>query len=416
LARLLVFTENYKVPSGAASYIIDMCNGARGLFADMVFASNPTGFAPDTSARLVAPHAMLEKVRIVTADRIGVDVTAATWLPRRDRIAGELRQLAIRFERFVFAYNVGVCRRLIRRTRPSAVIAYNGGYPAARSVLAMVVAARRERRPVALVVVSVPTPRPEGEHALWESRMDRLVGESADVIIVNAHTIEQALADLRGLPNEKMRVIHNALPDLHIVPAAKDAGRLRIGCVSRMDQMKGTRFLVDAFAQIADSNPLAELMLVGDGPERENVAALVAERGLADRVIMTGHYPGDVNELVATFDIYAFPSLWEGLPYALLEAMRARRAIVATDVGGIPEAIIDGETGLLVAPGSADEIAAALVRMIEDTALRERLADAARAMYEREFSLDAMHRQTEAVFIQAGLAGRGSATDVAASG
>jgi len=402
-----VFTENYNVGSGGASYIVDLCNGAAGLYDDMVFASNPTGFAPDTSVRLVAPHTMREAVRICTADRIGVDVTASTWLPKRHRLAGELRRLAIKHESRVFAYNVGVCRRLIRKTRPSAVIAYNGGYPAARSVLAMAVAAKAERLPVALCVVSVPGARPDdSDLARWEVRMDAMVAASVDVIIVNAHSIANALADLRGLPADKMRVVHNALPDIPVLRQPAMPDRLRIGCVSRMDQMKGTRFLVEGFARVVGTTPSAELMLVGDGPERENVEALVAELGLSERVIMTGHYPGDVNELVATFDIYAFPSLWEGLPYALLEAMRARRAIIATDVGGVSEAIMNEETGLLVPAGSSEDLASAIARLIDEPALRERLAASARARYEAEFSLEAMHRQTESVFVETGLAGR----------
>lgn len=402
MSRALVFTENYKVPAGAASYIVDLCNSVADSFDHISFASNPTGFAPDTSPRIRAAHSMRENVRVYTADRIGVDVTEATWLPKNHELAGRLRQMAIDHEPRVFRYNVGVCKRLIKRERAEAVIAYNGGYPAARSVLAMTVAAHELGVPVVLVVVSVPVERPDGAHGAWEQRMDDLVGASADYIVVNAHTIGSRLTELRGLPAEKMRVIHNALPDLDI--AATPAGRaMRIGCVSRMDHMKGTRYLVEAFATIAKTHPNVELMLVGDGPERPNVEAQVAEAGLTDRVIMTGHYPGDVNELVGTFDIYAFPSLWEGLPYALLEAMRAGKPIVATDVGGIPEAVVDGETGILVTPASTEELAAALLGLVGDEALRQRFARAARARYEDSFSLEAMSRQTRAVFAEAGL-------------
>lgn len=400
--RLLVFTENYNVGSGGASFIVDLVNGASDVYDDIVFASNPTGFAPDTSPRVVAPHVMREKVRLCTADRIGVDLTAATWLPKHHQLAGRLRQMAINHEPRLFRYNVGVCKRLIKRERADMVIAYNGGYPAARSVLAMTVAAHELGLPVVLVVVSVPAERPEGAYGAWEQQMDELVGASADLIIVNARTIGDRLTHVRGLPADKMRVIHNALPDLR-PKSVPGEGTLRIGCVSRMDNMKGTRFLVEAFERIAQTHPHAELMLVGDGPERSNVAAQVAEAGLSDRVIMTGHYVGDVNELVGTFDIYAFPSLWEGLPYALLEAMRAGKPIVATDVGGIAEAVVDGETGILVPPASADALAEGLRRLVEDESLRQRFGRAGRARYEDSFSLEAMGRRTRAVFAEVGL-------------
>ncbi len=403
--RLLVFTENYNVPAGGASYIVDLCSGAADLYDEIVFASNPTGLAPDTSPRVVAPHRMIDNVRFITADRIGVEATAATWIPARLNVPHRLVGAARKHESRLFAYNVGVCRRLIRRTRPSAVIAYNGGYPAARAVLAMTVAARRECTPVALVVVSVPADKPEpGRTVEWETRMDAMVAESVDAIIVNAHAIGEALVTNRGLPAEKVRVIHNALADVAL-PEVPERSGLRIGCVSRLDHMKGTPFLVEAFARIAKRVPGAELMLVGDGPERDTIATLVRDLGLEDRVIMTGHYPGDINDLVVTFDIYAFPSLWEGLPYALLEAMRAGRAIVATDVGGVSEAIIDGETGILVPPGSDDALETAITRLIDDEGLRDRFSRSAREFYEREFSVSAMHRHAHEVLLEMGLAG-----------
>ncbi len=228
--------------------------------------------------------------------------------------------------------------------------------------------------------------------------MDSLVAESVDVIIVNAHAIAGALAAVRGLPESKMRVVHNALADIEGAYPGPVHGRRRIGCVSRMDRMKGTRFLVQAFALLARGNDSVELMLVGDGPERGNIEQLVRELGIADQVIMTGHYQGDVNELIATFDVYAFPSLWEGLPYSLIEAMRLGRAIVATDVGGVSEAIIHASSGLLVRPESADELFAALSSLIDDERLRESLGAAARARFEREFSLEAMYRAIQGCF------------------
>lgn len=404
MGRLLVFTENYHVPAGAASYMVDLANSVADLYDDMVLASNPDGVAPDASSRILAPHTV-EHVGLVTADRLCVDVQNATWMLWRGELASLLFRLATRFDRLVFAFNVAVCRRLVRRTRATAVLSFNGGYPAGRSVQSMVVAARREGVPVALCVTSVPIPRPDGRLREWETRMDARVAAAADVVIVNAHTIGAALEELRSLPGSKIKVVHNALPDVAArARRVGGEGPVRIGCVSRMDNMKGTRFLIAAFGELVRRFPDLRLVLVGDGPERESLERLVRDSGLGDHVTMTGHYDGDVAELISTFDVYAFPSLWEGLPYALLEAMRAGLAIVSTDVGGIPEAIEDGVTGLLVAPSSSQDLASAIARLLDDPDLRTRLGGAARERFEKEFSLAAMHAAAVCVFEEARLA------------
>ncbi len=403
MGRLLVFTENYKVPAGAASYMVDLSNSVAGLFDEMVLASNPDGFAPDAPSRVVAPHTV-ERAQVVTADRIGVDIQAAEWLLWRAETAGVLFRLATRLDRFVFAFNVAVCRQLIRKTRPTAVLSFNGGYPAGRSVQSMVIAAHREKVPVALCVTSVPIARPEGRLNEWEARMDAAVAAAVDVILVNAHTIATALEELRCLPASKIRVVHNALSDVPARAAVAADGPVRIGCVARMDEMKGIRFLIEAFGQLVGEFPEMELVLVGDGPEKPALERLVQEAGLAENITMTGHYDGDIAELIATFQIYAFPSLWEGLPYALLEAMRAGLAIISTDVGGIPEAIDDGVTGLLVPPASTEALASAIGRLLIDPGLREKLGSAARRRFETDFSLAAMQDAAVRVFKEAGLA------------
>lgn len=406
MSRLMVFTENYGVRAGGASYIVDLVNGVSALYDDLVLASNPRGYAPDTSARVTAPHVM-RTVRIRTADSLGVDLGSARWLPRRDWFAHRARARALARDPQVFAHNVRVCRRAIRRSRPTAVLAFNGGYPAGRSVLAMVVAAQAEGVPVALGVVSVPGPRSEGDLAAWETRMDAMIGEAALAIIVNARAIGEALVEVRGLPADKVQVVHNALPDTTAVRAARHADdRVRIGCVARMEEPKGIRFLVQAFAALAGDYPKAELVLVGEGPDRPHIERLVVERGLSDRVTLTGHYDGDINEMVATFDIYAFPSLWEGLPYAILEAMRLGRPIVSTDVGGVAEAIDNEAAGLLVRPGSADELEAAIRTLLDDPDLRVRMGAAARDRFLSAFSLEAMQGRARTVFLETGLASR----------
>lgn len=390
MATLLVYTENYWPGVAGESYLVDLVNGARSLFDSAVVAFNPEALNDVDLRRLTQP-ATVKHVPIMTSARI--------WKLLHERapvLSSLLVRLAQALDPLVFAYNVAVLRRLIRSERPSAVLAYNGGYPAARSVLAMALAAEREDVPVALSVVSMPAPR-RRLLARYEAWLDRRVGCAADVIIVNAPQIALALQSARDLPPAAMRIIHNALPDSPERVSRAVGGRVRIGCVARMDGGKGIPDLLEAFASIAGEHPEADLVLVGDGPELPRLKVTAAALGCADRITFTGYYDGEVASITATFDIYAYPSHWEGLPYAILEAMRAGCAIVATDVGGIPEAVIDGETGLLVAPRSPGALSAALERMLADRALRSRLGEGARCRYETEFSLSVMHERTSAV-------------------
>jgi glycosyltransferase involved in cell wall biosynthesis len=118
---------------------------------------------------------------------------------------------------------------------------------------------------------------------------------------------------------------------------------------------------------------------------------------MADRVHLAGQRQ-DVPDLLAAADVFVMPSLWEGLPLAILEAMLAQKAIVASVTSGIPEAINDGQEGLLVPPGDEAALAEALGRVLSDAALRSRLAAQARARALREFTVECMTDQYERLY------------------
>ena len=149
------------------------------------------------------------------------------------------------------------------------------------------------------------------------------------------------------------------------------------------------------------------LVLAGQGDASAELARRVEMLGLQNKVQLRGHYGGDVGALLATFDIYIFPSLWEGFPYSIVEALRAACVIVATRVGGIPEAVTDGVEGLLIAPGSSDEIVDAVEKLVSDREMRQMLSRNARAKFEQELTLPKMHLRVRDAF--ANLAERGAA-------
>ena len=134
-----------------------------------------------------------------------------------------------------------------------------------------------------------------------------------------------------------------------------------------------------------------EAVVVGDGPDRPALEAELRRLGLEDSVQLAGERP-DVPDLLAAADVFVLSSRSEGLPVSVLEAMAAELPVVASSVGGLPELVVDGETGFLVAPGDANELASALRRLIEDRDLRRRLGAVGLVRAQTRFNLNASQR------------------------
>jgi glycosyltransferase involved in cell wall biosynthesis len=174
------------------------------------------------------------------------------------------------------------------------------------------------------------------------------------------------------------------------------ADAIVIGNVGRLSPPKCPELMVQAFARLATRHANAHLVLVGDGWQRAEVEAEVARLGLTPRVHLLG-LRRDVPELLRTFDVFMMSSSREGLPRTLPQAMAAGLPVVATHVGGIPDAVHEGETGFLVPSGDVAALADRLERLVSDPALRVRLGEGGRRRVE-EFSVETMVRRTEALY------------------
>ena len=215
---------------------------------------------------------------------------------------------------------------------------------------------------------------------------------------LNAHVAvgrrsARELEDRWQLRPESIRSIHNGVPDRPIEPSRASHGEFVVGSVGRLHEQKGYDVLLEAAAGV----PASTVVLVGTGPESGALQALARRRGLGDRVIFLG-WLDDPLPKVATFDVLVLPSRWEAFPLSILEAMLAGVAVIATDVGSVREAVIDGETGLLVQPDDAAELACALRALRDDPELRRRLAESGREFARRNFTATAMARSYEALY------------------
>ena len=178
----------------------------------------------------------------------------------------------------------------------------------------------------------------------------------------------------------------------HGTPALE--GRI-VGNVARLAPQKGHATLLEAAPRVLERHPDVRFAIAGDGELRSELERAAAPLG--DRVAFLGARD-DVPDLLASFDVFAFPSLFEGLCLAVIEAQAAGVPVVATPVGGIVENVVDGETGLLVPPRDPRALADAIVRLLDDPALARSLADRARPKVLKRYSRERMVERTLALY------------------
>ena len=184
-----------------------------------------------------------------------------------------------------------------------------------------------------------------------------------------------------------------------------------IGTVGRVVEAKGYPYLLEAFGLLRRDIPNLHWILVGDGPELAPLLERARAQGLEAAISSTG-MRSDVADLLAAMDVFVMSSIREGLPIALLEAMAARRAIVVTDAGGMPEAIQDGRSGLVVPVGGAEALATAVRHLLTDPRLAHELAARAYDQARDRYGIAAVARSIEDIYLQC-LAARGLGTEAA---
>ena len=176
-----------------------------------------------------------------------------------------------------------------------------------------------------------------------------------------------------------------------------DSETCLIGTVGRLTPVKGIPYLLDAARILLRQGANVKVLVVGDGSIRQDLLAQAGNLGVGERVVFLGHRE-DTDVLLQALDIFVLPSLSEGIPMALLEAMAASRPIVASRVGGIPEIIEDGVEGYLVEPMDVNNLAERCRRLIESPDVARKMGEQGRKRVEREFSATAMADRVVSVY------------------
>ncbi len=232
---------------------------------------------------------------------------------------------------------------------------------------------------------------------LWKRALvKRLAIRSVDVAVTMSRANAELLVGKQGYARRRVRVIENGVPLRY--GATVDAVRERASLglegdtvalvfVGNLIPHKGLQMTIRALSRV--HGPSWRLFVMGDGPDESASRILATGLGVADRVSFLGRRaPEGVERVVAASDALVLPSSVEGMPYVILEAMACAKPVVSTHAFGIPEAVADGESGLLVEPGDVEGLSRALQALIKDAALRERLGRAGRVRFEERFTLE----------------------------
>jgi glycosyltransferase involved in cell wall biosynthesis len=204
---------------------------------------------------------------------------------------------------------------------------------------------------------------------------------------------------LNGVPTDKFRGGAEARHDARVELDVPQDARV-IGTVGRMVDLKNQRALIAAMPALLEAFPDVVLVMIGDGPLYSTLQAQAAAAGVSANVRFAGQRR-NVSSLLHGLDVFVLPSLTEGLSIALLEATACGLPIVASNTGGNPEIVVHGETGLLVPVGDDDSLRDALLTILPDAMLRQKLGDAARAWVQANGSIDASRRAYHQYYLEA---------------
>jgi len=239
-----------------------------------------------------------------------------------------------------------------------------------------------------------------------------LFGKICDTFIVNAGSVRDILLRAPFIAKDRIAVIRNGVsldgvrarsrrPGRGPVPGFAASvgippGAEVVGAIGRLAKQKGFDVLLEAFAQVGRERPGAFLVIAGEGHERKDLARRVKRLGLEEAVSLPG-FVEDMDSFYESLTVFALPSRFEGMPNVVLEAMAAGVPVVATDVSGVGEIVEDGVTGRLVPPEDSERLAGALLDLLGDARERRSLRENALSLVRREFNLERMIDELDAL-------------------
>ena len=233
------------------------------------------------------------------------------------------------------------------------------------------------------------------------AKIDKLLLKKFRRIVAISDQVKKEILDA-GIPDNKISIIDNGINLLRFEEQF-DTKEIRkqfgiplesqvIGTVGRLDLEKGHHILLEAAKIVIQKNPSTFFVIVGDGYLKNDLKSRAEQLKIEDHILLPGIIK-EVPKILSVFDVFVLPSLTEGLPMALLEAMAAKKPVIASRVGAIPKVIIDNETGILIKPGNANELSKAVIDLLQDKFKADLITKNAYNKIVQEFSSSRMAKQ-----------------------
>jgi glycosyltransferase involved in cell wall biosynthesis len=230
-------------------------------------------------------------------------------------------------------------------------------------------------------------------------KSSKTIGVSADITklmngwIYDGRYTAEYIAN--GAPLRSEKTLNDEKITKHSLGIQDDC--ICLGIVARLSKPKDHTVLVKSIKELSHSYPNIHLLIIGDGPLKSDIAALIDNLNASTQITLLGERQ-DIPDILHLLDIFVLTSSSEGIPMTILEAMAARLPVVATNIGGIPQVVIDGETGFLVADKQQKELSEALARLIDDPNLRARFGGNGRTLLEKNYSIKQTMEKYEVIY------------------
>jgi L-malate glycosyltransferase len=246
-----------------------------------------------------------------------------------------------------------------------------------------------------------------GEGTMISYRLSALFSNwVANQVIAVSQSEAQILRDV-GLNSAKLNLIYNGVPQpqINLEKSQEYAHKFQIdpdahtiiGTAARLNPAKGLTYLIQSFAKLAKQHSNLVLIIAGTGELEQQLKQQTQDLNISDQVIFAG-YVNDLPNLLELFDIFVLPSIQEACSLACAEAMTQKKAIIGTNVGGIPEQVLDNETGFIIPPQDVNSLTEKLRILIENPELRAKFAQAGYLRYQENFNLEKMLEKTAQVY------------------
>lgn len=380
---LIVLIENY-VSGGANKYAEDIVNSVEDCFGHIEIWGNTEAISSFNKTRLPSRVAF-RKIKIFNQAEIIKNHTRPARL--------FLRVLLFPLMIFINLLSFIQIRSALKNKVNAQVLLCNGGYPASLFLIFSLLFIKKNNSP-SMTIVSTPARKENIILNIFWKLTDFIVKKKIKILIVNSSAIKNELIAKCSFKSDFIQIVRNGIADQKI-EKSKSKEIITIGFISRVENTKGIQELLAAYNKLRQKYSNIELLIAGGGSKENEV---IAASNSDTSIHYLGHVtPGQINSIFAKIEIFVLPSYQEGLPYSVIEACMSSCAIVATDVGGIPEIIHHKKNGLLIPAKDEHALFSALECLIINPHLRLEYAANARSKYLQEFSLEKMKEKARVI-------------------